>query len=964
MDRTIELTHKDIKLWRDGEADLTINLKAVDPAAPLPDNINQLFNIQFNVAGGRAIAIGAPGNMKLGIKGGTSAHLMPIRAGQNGDAGRLLEAHGLKEFFLSPQNANMQLLALRLGASAGATATGTFPYSVLSVKGTLEAGGDVGYDYIKPYRKSTPAGEMVRDLLGGLRLPADAGGPLEPGEVIAYSFGGYLNVGVGLTVGYEMQGTKDFNIGKIDLSEVYKLSVLGKLDLNGKVAGSYSVEVRGTGRDSWVQVVVRRTRSSEFGVAAHVGVEVLGELKGLPANGREFLGAALGVNVKNWFNVLDKARELTDLDNLEQKLGGLAKDFIEEWVGKAFNQVPAPAKAVLKKIHDVVEAYNNLDNNAITLFDRYFDRLGLLTDQLDKLKKLASFEELTGEADGELWNVLRQLTGGDPLGFIAEQSVDALKSRVQQVLDLIEKEAYKEIRTVIEVAKRSFPLDGFIRDLATVDTIAELRALAGKKLGNFAERLIGKALAELKNSGETKEAVHAIQDIVKAAQKFESGFDNVLKAAAKQTVAAKLAASYSKASETEALVDIEINLAHPKGTSLLRSATQGDFREALCAIQPDAVKINKGVFTHEVTRNGKFLVNIIGWHRNWSYSSFHTLMLKTEQQMAPNSNGLITVYTTIEMGKEQERRMRNEERVYTHFVFRLAGESNGLVPKDGKRVQYLIEAITAMSATYQLWFTDKKTEPEELDDYLSFAREFGLDKVGATPDQVRRMLPMKDGNFGEVSARYDVRFSEEGLNLLFRGGLKPGAVRGLMRKMVLANYLKRGPYLGDIAWCYATQEVHDFKARSDNDGPRFDTLSSFMWEDLSTPIPGIEPPSRVTLTSNALVRVLNTLIEIENRFVGAFQDLQALLKAREERPAEVYEKDLYKFGDALKKYDDFDQGENTVFAVMDGMIRAAGGDAIRNCSLSLESKVDGETVTKNFVLVKAAPALVRTARIA
>jgi hypothetical protein len=309
------------------------------------------------------------------------------------------------------------------------------------------------------------------------------------------------------------------------------------------------------------------------------------------------------------------------------------------------------------------------------------------------------------------------------------------------------------------------------------------------------------------------------------------------------------------------------------------------------------------------------------------------------------------VYTTLEMQKKRERK-RNQERVCTNFVFRLAGESNGAVTQDDKRIQYMIDAITAMSVTYRLSFTDDKTEPEELDDYLSFARDFGLDQAGATPEQIRRMLPMKNGNFGEVSAQYDVRISEQGLNLLFRGGVNSNLIRALMRKMALANYLKEGPFMGDIAWCYATQEVHDFKVRSDKEGPRFDTLPRLTVSNLSTPVSGIHPPSTVSLPSNTQVALLNHLIDIEDRFVDAFQDLHALLAAKQSMSPDEYEKNLHNLGDALKRYDDVDECDNTVFAVLDGLIRVAGGDSVRNCSLSLTSKVDGKTVTKKFVLQK------------
>ena len=79
------------------------------------------------------------------------ANLTAIRAGDNGDLAKLLADHGLKDYLAS--HPGQLLLALRLGASSQASLTGSFAYSVLNAKATLNAGGDVGYVYLKPFRQ-------------------------------------------------------------------------------------------------------------------------------------------------------------------------------------------------------------------------------------------------------------------------------------------------------------------------------------------------------------------------------------------------------------------------------------------------------------------------------------------------------------------------------------------------------------------------------------------------------------------------------------------------------------------------------------------------------------------------------------------------------------------------------------------------------------------------------------------
>jgi hypothetical protein len=52
----------------------------------------------------------------------------------------------------------------------------------------------------------------------------------------------------------------------------------------------------------WARVRVQRQKSSSFGIAADVQVGFKNELENLPSTANEFLGAALGVNSKNFLD--------------------------------------------------------------------------------------------------------------------------------------------------------------------------------------------------------------------------------------------------------------------------------------------------------------------------------------------------------------------------------------------------------------------------------------------------------------------------------------------------------------------------------------------------------------------------------------------------------------------------------------------------------------------------------------
>lgn len=63
-----------------------------------------------------------------------------------------------------------------------------------------------------------------------------------------------------------------------------------------------------------------------------------------------------------------------------------------------------------------------------------------------------------------------------------------------------------------------------------------------------------------------------------------------------------------------------------------------------------------------------------------------------------------------------------------------------------------------------------------------------------------------------------------------------------------------------------------------------------------------------------------------------------------------FEKRMGDFCDALKRYDDYDGGENTVFALFDKMIhRETNGARKRNSSLTLTAKLNGRKATKMLI---------------
>ncbi len=979
---TLSVPSKKIKLWKNKDAvsgEVSVEANLQNPNAPLPPGDNPIVKTSFQVQGGSKLELGTAGAVSLGVKAGASAILVPIWQKHTAAAGSLVSQYDLAGS-LTPKN---MLLALAVGTEAGVSAEGSFQYSVLSAGATLEAGVDAGYVQVKSYGRNEKFGSVIEDFFSNLQVPSTITEPPAKGEVVAFEYGGYLNFGINASAGYEIKGTKAISIRDLKLSEHYQLGIVGKLGLTGSVAGRYSVEVRQGDDPDWARVIVRRKQSKEMAFAADVSVDGELQSEGLPQSGKEFLGAILGVNAKNWINMIDgfvdKAGNLSSIDDIKKRVDGLAGDFIEEWVGKAVDELPPGAEDFLGRVQKVVNSYRQLENNAVSLFDRYFDPLADRTEELTghllKLKKMTSWDQLEGEVNPMLWNIVRQLTDGDPLGWALGKvdlpgvgsvpSLVELKKRVDSTLSLIQDDAHEEIRRVIRLAKEQFHLDHLMDGLEQVSSSTNLKNLASSKLKHFASRLIGQELDKLENSKEIKKAAADIQEIVSMRDDFWKTFDEKLKDAAKQTFSLKLHAEYRRASERDALVDIDIRLkekgqALPTGQQLMESAGRGDFRKILAQYQPKFVRLREGVLTHRITRESAFKFNIVGWHLNHSYESIHKLMVASKQQIVASENGQITVFTTLDMGVDSEKRhnrgTRNAEAVQTNFMLRFLGETRNVIRGSDfneKDRQYAIEVITGRSAEYGVTFTDENTDPAELDDYLAFAKELGLDKVGATKEGLAPVLTLKDDTYGKIEANYNVRFTPEGIDALFTGGATVKQIRLLLRRIVMANYYGDGN-IAESAWLYCSDKARELEKGNPNFVFTDSILGAAFPLSVTTPIPGLKPSNiRNTRENRFLVSVL---FDIERDIISAFQELKKLLNSKTKVQLKDYEERLKDFGSALTKFDKIDRGENTVFAVFDGLIRLHSKAAeARASSLEFTAERDSQKRMVVFTLQAKAP---------
>ncbi len=953
----ITFSKASIPIWNGADGSVDIDVNVSDPLKPIdPTAGNPIVKTSFDIQGGNNATFGNDGTLKLGFDASTTVLLAPIWHDQVGAAADLDKEFGIS----TGLDKQTVALALDVGGKADLSVAGSFHYSALAIGATVNAGTDARFVCVRPYPTSESLAEILDNFFSNLALPGTLLVAPAKGTLYSLELGGYLKLGVNASAGYSIQGTKALDFANLKLSETYDLSILGKLGVTAQIAGRFSVQVRAGATDGWANVQVLRKRTDDVQFAADLNVTASSKLQGLPTSGKEFLGALLGVNAKNWLNLVDsvatQAGTITSVADLQKSLDGLATTYISRYANKAIAQIvdkTPEASALLGRLANVVNSYRNLDSSAIALFDRYFDvgtgKADQLVAALGKISALKSLKDFEGEIDLMVWNVFQQLTNGDPLTAILQDPVAEITKKVNDTLSLISADAHSDIRNYITLAKSAFGLDPLMNEIAKFDSVAALAQQATDEAQHLVQRLTGTVFSKI--------PAHDLQAVLDLAKKISDGtaafwkdFDNALTQAASQSFSLELNAVWERSDETTALIDVDINMQDFRGRAFLKKAGVGDFSDILANYNPQLVRLNKGALTHNLQSSQGVKINIVGWHLNYQYQSSLQVLTQSDQQIRPSANGRLNVFTTINMQAEKNTRRKTtkaEETMHTNFTLRLLAETNDIVDGskfDKENHDYLIDVVSGAAAFYEMTFTDSNTTPQKLDQALDFAKVLGLDKVGANVPALQPVLQLVNGSYGDIAADYRVVFTPEGLKALFSQPFDATLIRSVLKPIVLANYYGL-PVLSVIGWMYCNDTVRDVWVK---EGVNFINAGTVLAAALpslqpESPILGFAPQLSVDTSSDIMNRFLTAqLYQIEDDLAGAFAKLGALVGKKCEITDKALTNAVNDFGKVLNAFDRQSLGDNTTFAVMDGLIQKANrGTEARSSALDLTTHTEG-----------------------
>src|SRR5262245_11316127 len=788
-------TFKKSFLSGDGEiqlqSDQDIWLTLIATGGKFLPNINRIASVNFKFANEEKFRFGREGAMRLSV-GAKAGH--EIRLIWPDEDDETLKALGLKEF-LTDEKLYAQLSFVANGDLA---ADAKFPVGTLSATFGIGAGGAAVYERLKSYDAEMSAKEILGDLLAGARLPQQVDSVSEIpdlGEALITHFGGYLKLKAGMIWGYEMTGSRSIEINQLGLVLDYALRMMAAVSAGYSLAGDFSIEARRGAEDGWARFVVRKSRESRFNFTADFGLDGKIELKGLPESADEFLIRLIGADARPVLDYFQPARSYASPDMQEEKMTQVIIGFVHEWsldvIGKALSD--DTLQEFLNVARKVTETYNNLDARIIDLYHAYLDQVPHLRRALGLLAGVnspAELAELTETDDDEekaaatdAWDVAQLLWGTSVYPLLLQNEKFAEFSQLaRKAQAFIEEGAAEPVRNFIAKLKSATRLDPLFEKLREIKTADQLKQVGDAKLRDRAGRLIGMAFDEIKKS-KLNDAVKTLQQSLNRIEEFKKDWYARVTEAVGAKFTFDLHYAYARSSHDRKLVDVELNLNWAEGRDLARAAAAGDFSGVLERYNSNYVRVNDGVFTHEMERGAHLQINVMGWDRD----NFRKLAQIVEHEIEPSSGGLLHVYALDTSSRQLLKKGRKfKETVESNFLLRAVGESfqpegDASNAVDSKTRRYIDQTIKNLAAQYDLLESDDHTSAEELKHYLDLAEFLGLFDRQSREAFVSGLADQFPGGFGKVKISYIVRYDHSALRDAF-GSVSGDELRELARQ--------------------------------------------------------------------------------------------------------------------------------------------------------------------------------------
>lgn len=540
------------------------------------------------------------------------------------------------------------------------------------------------------------------------------------------------------------------------------------------MAGNFAVEVRRGHSDGWARLTVRkrRERAFTFSGGLNIGIDIATE--GLPQDADQFLEAALGLRAPQ---IAADLRELLAqgeaafLAKLRERKDALLEWFVEElseqWLDRALtSDALAP---LFERLQDVIRLYDDLDDMAVATLEGIVEttseagrRLDEIVDEIDDvlttIVESVHLAALKAVDNPVVWDFLRRYVGAGWVEFLTREN---RFEEVRQAIASIRAAQWKPLVEFVHARYESLGLTSVLkrlRDLIdvmrSVDDPEKAIRQAEKHVLGVAERITDHAFETLPAT-ELRQAIGDLAAVLAEIDAFKGRIYADFKGAINRSHKLAVARTLARTKESDALMDVEIDLGTDLGRALMRQAVRGHFENLLDDQNLSVIRIHEAAFSHRLETHNQLKVDLFGWTR----SSVRRLILETKKAVRHEGDGLLHV-CALSSDEEVTRKGKGEE-IKVNFLLNMQAT--------GSRVD-IVDSVDRMSAQYTVGVEDRRTSEKELIRYFSLAGELGI--LALPPEAIiaslREELDKQPGDrdWGTVSLKYEARWQPEGLRRL------------------------------------------------------------------------------------------------------------------------------------------------------------------------------------------------------
>jgi hypothetical protein len=520
------------------------------------------------------------------------------------------------------------------------------------------------YIILRHLKSDLPGRKAVQQALGSWVLPSQITSldALAPGTWVIAEVDGSIGVQVGAKYGFSLDCVREAVGGGLSGDLGLKIEAGIDVALGFRAAGRFLVAVSrpgATGHSKTIRVQVFKMKRKGWDFAMNAGATIEPVATALPDTFDGFLGGVLGIDGKQLLADLESLREVAGDPGkaLEALLGDSAS------VQALLSRIAPGAASVAERYADAWEAIDGLlkkwdeldhevaallwgkldDSETIQAIRGFAESLADLdTDEIRK--RILERLNLSGESDDPVLQWVSSVVDGRVLAALADstalQMVQGVALRTAQVLD------GQALGLILHA------LHGYIDDALNVDRVR--KAVAAASIDNL-DRWLVERLEQFVGEVVDVARLEQIGQVITLLEEKSSDFYAKAREALAEKYEASFALTYKRATERTALVDVEIDGAHPDAPDLLKRAIAGEFHRFLMT-KHDAVRLRAGALTHGIDRHTSVAVGLPFLSRN--VNAVTRSLAKLE--VADQPGGRVALYTLdAENVVERDNEMRS-----------------------------------------------------------------------------------------------------------------------------------------------------------------------------------------------------------------------------------------------------------------------------------------------------------------